>query len=98
MLGPKDLSRVRKAEEAWKKEFGNAPEQPLLFETLSSIPVQRTYTPSDLKDIDYLEDIGLPGQYPFTRGVHASGYRGKLWTMRMFAGFGTPQETNKRFK
>ena len=98
MLGPKDLSRVRKAEEAWKKEFGNAPEQPLLFETLSSIPVQRTYTPSDLKDIDYLEDIGLPGQYPFTRGVHASGYRGKLWTMRMFAGFGTPQESNKRFK
>ena len=98
MLGPEELGRIQKAEEAWRKESAEAPEEPRLYETLSSIPVERTYTPSNLKDTDYLEDIGLPGQYPFTRGVHASGYRGKLWTMRMFAGFGTPEETNQRFK
>jgi methylmalonyl-CoA mutase N-terminal domain/subunit len=62
------------------------------------VPINRLYTPLDIADLDYLADLGLPGEYPFTRGVHASGYRGKLWTMRMFAGFGTAEETNARFK
>jgi methylmalonyl-CoA mutase N-terminal domain/subunit len=56
------------------------------------------YTPLDLDGLDYLRDVGLPGEFPFTRGVHATGYRGKLWTMRIFAGFGTAEETNARFK
>ncbi len=68
------------------------------FSTISGQPVNRVYTPADLRSMDVVEDIGLPGQFPFTRGIHPTGYRGKLWTMRMFAGFGTAEETNTRFK
>ncbi len=68
------------------------------FTTISGETVKRLYTPADLPDFDYLRDLGFPGEYPYTRGVHATGYRGKLWTMRMFAGFGTAEETNQRFK
>ncbi|HRE46551.1 MAG TPA: methylmalonyl-CoA mutase family protein, partial [Aggregatilineales bacterium] len=60
--------------------------------------IKRLYTPADLGEFDYLRDLGLPGEYPYTRGVHATGHRGKLWTMRMFAGFGTAEETNARYK
>ena len=66
--------------------------------TISGEPVNRLYTPADLPGFDYVHDLGFPGQYPYTRGIHATGYRGKLWTMRMFAGFGTAEETNRRFK
>lgn len=68
------------------------------FTTMSGVPVQRLYTTLDIAGIDPIEDIGFPGQFPFTRGIHPSGYRGKLWTMRMFAGFGTAEETNARFR
>jgi methylmalonyl-CoA mutase N-terminal domain/subunit len=68
------------------------------FMTTSSMPIEPLYTPSDHEAEKYQQEIGLPGDYPFTRGVHATGYRGKLWTMRMFAGFGTAEETNARFK
>ncbi len=68
------------------------------FTTVSGMPVDRLYTPADLPDFDYERDLGLPGEYPFTRGVHANMYRAKPWTMRLFAGFGTAEETNKRFK
>ena len=68
------------------------------FMTTSGRPVRRLYDPTDLPGLDYERDLGLPGQYPYTRGVHATGYRGKLWTMRMFAGFGSAEETNQRFK
>jgi methylmalonyl-CoA mutase N-terminal domain/subunit len=68
------------------------------FSTISGVPVNRLYSPTDLTSTDPVEDIGFPGQYPFTRGIHPTGYRGKLWTMRMFAGFGTAEETNARFK
>ena len=68
------------------------------FVTTSSVPVQGVYTPLDIADMDYERDLGLPGEYPFTRSVHATGHRGKLWTMRMFAGFGTAEETNARYK
>jgi methylmalonyl-CoA mutase N-terminal domain/subunit len=68
------------------------------WSTVSGEPIQRLYTPLDLAAIDPVADIGLPGQYPFTRGIHPTGYRGKLWTMRMFAGFGTAEETNARFR
>ncbi len=81
-----------------KKTLERRPERPDKFITASSAPIERLYTPQDATPEHYLENINLPGQYPFTRGVHATGYRGKLWTMRMFAGFGTAEETNTRFK
>jgi methylmalonyl-CoA mutase N-terminal domain/subunit len=68
------------------------------FSTMSGTPVKALYTPLDVTRLDYSADIGFPGEYPFTRGVHATGQRGRLWTMRMFAGFGSAEETNQRFK
>ncbi len=68
------------------------------FETMSGLPVERVYTPADLPGWRYPERLGLPGEYPFTRGVYPTMYRGRLWTMRMFAGFGRPEDTNRRFK
>ncbi|OFW05960.1 MAG: methylmalonyl-CoA mutase [Acidobacteria bacterium RIFCSPLOWO2_02_FULL_68_18] len=66
--------------------------------TVSGRPVERLYTPADVAGLDYQRDLGDPGQFPYTRGIHATGYRGKLWTMRQFAGFGTPEETNARYR
>ncbi len=66
--------------------------------TDSGIPIEPVYTPEHLSGFDYERDLGLPGRYPFTRGIHATGYRGKLWTMRMFAGFGDAEATNARYK
>src|SRR5689334_8508186 len=74
------------------------PERDQDFMTTSSKPVERLYTPLDLPDFDYMDDLGFPGEYPFTRGVHATGHRGKLWTMRQFAGFGSAEESNARYK
>ena len=68
------------------------------FRNVSLEEVNRLYAPQDLSEIDFESDIGRPGEFPYTRGIHATGYRGKLWTMRQFAGFGTPEETNRRFK
>lgn len=68
------------------------------FTTVSNMPIKRLYTPQDIKDQDYLKDIGLPGQYPFVRGAHPAMYRERLWTMRQFAGYGTAGDTNQRFK
>jgi methylmalonyl-CoA mutase N-terminal domain/subunit len=68
------------------------------FQTVSLEEINRLYDPSDVRDIDFERDLAAPGEFPYTRGIHATGYRGKLWTMRQFAGFGTPQETNERFK
>jgi methylmalonyl-CoA mutase N-terminal domain/subunit len=76
-----------------------APERPVRFETLSGLPVQPLYTPEDLgPEWSYAAKLGYPGEYPFTRGVYPTMYRGRLWTMRMFAGFGRPEDTNRRFK
>jgi methylmalonyl-CoA mutase, N-terminal domain len=74
------------------------PERKERFLTTSSEPIRRLYTPLDVADLDYQTDLGFPGDYPYTRGVHATMYRGRPWTMRMFAGFGTAEETNARFK
>ncbi len=68
------------------------------FQTVSLEEVKRLYSSSDIADIDIENDLAFPGQFPYTRGIHATGYRGKLWTMRQFAGFGTPEETNRRFR
>ncbi|MFN2183275.1 MAG: methylmalonyl-CoA mutase, partial [Anaerolineae bacterium] len=74
------------------------PERMAKFMTTSGAPVERLYTPLDTAGLDYLRDLGFPGEYPYTRGVHATMHRGRLWTMRMFAGFGTAEETNARYK
>jgi len=68
------------------------------FTTVSGRPIKRLYTPDDLPGFDYGRDLGEPGQWPFTRGIHATMYRGKLWTMRQFSGFATPEETNRRYR
>jgi len=68
------------------------------FTTISGRPIAPLYTPADVSTLDYQRDLGDPGEFPYTRGIHATGYRGKLWTMRQFAGFGTPEETNGRYK
>jgi methylmalonyl-CoA mutase N-terminal domain/subunit len=68
------------------------------FTTISGRPIERLYTAADVADIQYARDVNDPGIFPYTRGIHATGYRGKLWTMRQFAGFGTPEDTNERYK
>ncbi len=81
-----------------KQTLDRKPERPMAFMTQSSVPIERLYTPLDIPEFDYEHDLGNPGEYPFTRGIHATGYRGKLWTMRLFAGFGTAEETNERYR
>src|SRR5918995_543204 len=75
-----------------------SPERDVPFTTVSGRPIARLYTPDDLAGLDYRRDLNDPGAFPYTRGIHPTGYRGKLWTMRQFAGFGTPEETNGRYK
>src|SRR6187402_2528193 len=76
----------------------SAPPAERVFRTISGRPIERLYTPESIADFDYARDLGDPGAFPYTRGIHPTGYRGKLWTMRQFAGFGTPEETNARYK
>ena len=85
-------------ENTLKNTLDRHPERMETFMTTSSAPVERLYTPLDTADLDYTRDLGFPGEYPFTRGVHSTMHRGRLWTMRMFAGFGTAEETNARYK
>ena len=74
------------------------PERKEKFTTSSDIEVKGLYTPLDAKDLNYVEDLGFPGEYPFTRGVQPTMYRGRLWTMRQYAGFATAEESNQRYK
>jgi methylmalonyl-CoA mutase N-terminal domain/subunit len=74
------------------------PEAKARFETVSLEEVDRLYTPADVAQVDFSRDISFPGEFPYTRGIHPTGYRGKMWTMRQFAGFSTPEETNSRFR
>src|SRR5688572_17382876 len=75
-----------------------SPERDVPFTTISGRPIERLYTAEDLEGLDYSRDLNAPGAFPYTRGIHPTGYRGKLWTMRQFAGYGTPEETNARYK
>jgi methylmalonyl-CoA mutase N-terminal domain/subunit len=75
-----------------------SPERAAAFTTISGWPIERLYTAEDIADIDYARDSGHPGEFPYTRGIHPTGYRGKAWTMRQFAGFGTPEDTNRRYQ
>ncbi|MBN9164767.1 MAG: methylmalonyl-CoA mutase, partial [Myxococcales bacterium] len=99
---PGDLAALRAATQAWregamKKSVAKMPERKARFSTWGDLDVPDVLTPVDVK-LDYMKDLGLPGEYPFTRGVQPTMYRSRLWTMRMFAGFGTPEQTNERFK
>ena len=105
MYDKKKLDELSDSFKQWEetslqKALKSLPERnaPREFITTSSEPINRLYTPLDLSDSDYESSLGLPGEYPFTRGVHPTLHRSKLWTMRMFAGFGTAEETNARFK
>ncbi len=103
MYDRKKLAQLQDSLTKWqetglKKALISLPERRNSFITSSSEPINRLYTPADIPDLDYEKELGLPGEYPYTRGVHATLHRSKLWTMRMFAGFGTAEETNKRFK
>jgi len=103
MYDPKDLEHLEEELNRWDAEtlgktLSRFPERREEFITTSSEPIKRVYTPIDVKDSNYKDDLGMPGEYPYTRGVHATMHRSRLWTMRMFAGFGTAEETNGRFK
>lgn len=98
MFSAKWLRQLVRREADWDKRNESASELDELFTTISGVPVKRVYTATGLVEPHAFEDIALPGDYPYTRGVHATGYRGKKWTMRMFAGFGSAEETNERFK
>jgi methylmalonyl-CoA mutase N-terminal domain/subunit len=102
MAGNKDLERDVKAYEGWTKRVEESlpkrPERKKDFVNTSGIPIKRLYTPLDQEQKDYLSDLGFPGEYPFTRGVQPTMYRGRYWTMRQYAGFATAEETNRRYK
>ncbi len=102
-MSEREESSLRKERERWEETtlqgaLDRHPERMEKFMTTSSAPVERIYTPLDTPDLEYIRDLGFPGEYPFTRGVHSTMHRGRLWTMRMFAGFGTAEETNARYK
>ena len=103
MFDSEKLKSIKHALKKWEKTtlhqgLSSFPERRDRFITTSSEEINRLYTPLDIAEMDYLSDLGLPGEYPYTRGVHPTLHRGRMWTMRMFSGFGTAQETNERFK
>ena len=103
MYDRETLKKLRDHKDKWEEttlhqSSARLPERKKEFLTTSSEPIDRLYTPLDVADLDYFRDLGMPGEYPYTRGVHPTLHRSKLWTMRMFAGFGSAEETNKRFK
>jgi methylmalonyl-CoA mutase N-terminal domain/subunit len=93
-----DTDKQRWERDVLQPALAKAPERAVAFTTISGRDIDRLYAPEDLPDLDYARDLNDPGSYPYTRGIHATGYRGKLWTMRQFAGFGTPEETNRRYR
>lgn len=103
MFDAEDIKKIKQEKQNWEQKIVKPiiekfPERKPEFVTGSSDPVERLYSPDDIADFDYLRDSGFPGQYPFTRGVQPTMYRGRLWTMRQYAGFGTAAESNNRYK
>ncbi len=97
------INEIVKERERWEKTtlpkwMTQRPERKSEFRNHSDTLIKQVYTPEDIKDMDYMRELGFPGEYPFTRGVHATMYRGRLWTMRQFSGYGTAEQTNQRFK
>jgi methylmalonyl-CoA mutase N-terminal domain/subunit len=87
----------KSAEDRWREAYSKTPERDAEFSTMSGVPIEPLYTPEDVEG-DHEEKLGYPGEYPYTRGIHPNMYRGRLWTVRQFAGYGTALETNKRFR
>ncbi len=87
----------KKRKNAYEEKLKSMKTTGMTFTTVSGEEVKTLYGPDDIENINYLNDIGFPGEFPYTRGIHTNGYRGKIWTMRQFAGFGSPEDTNKRF-
>jgi len=103
MFEKKELEDIRAEKEKWEqgtlqKTLGRFPERKKEFTSISGIPVERLYTPLEVEDSNYNEKLGYPGEYPFTRGVQPTTYRGRFWTMRQYAGFGNAQESNNRYR
>lgn len=103
MFDKKELEKIKQEKDKWEKEsyfktIKKQPERKEKFENLSSNEIKNLYTPSDISNLDYIKNVGFPGDYPFLRGVYPSMHRGRLWTMRQFAGFGSAEETNQRYK
>jgi methylmalonyl-CoA mutase N-terminal domain/subunit len=99
----KAIEEIERRLKHWEREtvpksLNRYKERSGVFSTLSDIEIKRLYTPADLKGYDYMDKLGFPSEYPYTRGIHATMYRGRLWTMRMFSGYGSPLDTNKRLK
>jgi len=97
------LREIKERKQVWEKDIlskslAGMPEREERFSTSSNIPINRLYTPVDTQNIDYTRDLGLPGEYPYTRGIHPTMYRARFWTMRQYAGFGSAEQTNQRFK
>ena len=101
MFDDKIFKDIEKARARWDEEvekvFKSKPERLERFSTVSDREINRIYSPADVKNLDFMAELGFPGSYPFTRGVQPSMYRGRLWTMRMFAGLGSARDTNQRF-
>ncbi|MHA2394132.1 MAG: acyl-CoA mutase large subunit family protein [Promethearchaeota archaeon] len=93
-----EFDKIEEDMEGWKNSISNTKERQKKFRNLSDIDIKRLYTPNDVKELNYELDLGFPGHYPYTRGAYPNMYRGQLWTMRQFAGFGTAEQTNERYK
>ncbi len=102
MFDEKALEQLKEAAKTWEEALAptlaKRPERKPSFVNTSGIPIERVYLPFHVADLDYERDLGFPGAYPFTRGVQATMYRGQLWTMRQYAGFGTAEESNRRYR
>jgi len=103
MLDKKELRKIEQERKRWEQTtlpnwLKLSKERKTEFHNHSGFAIKRVYTPEDISNVDYMHDMGFPGEYPFLRGVHATMHRGRLWTMRMFSGFGTAAQTNQRFK
>ncbi len=92
------MDTKKTAKDRWEEAYAKTPERDVEFSTMSGIPIKPLYTEEDLGDFDYDEKLGYPGEYPYTRGVYPNMYRGRLWTVRQFAGYGDAEDTNERFK
>jgi len=92
------LERIRELKELWEQELADLKERKEPAETVSGQPVKMLFTPLDTKNLDYERDLGFPGSYPYTRGVQPNMYRGRLWTMRQFSGFGDAYDSNRRYR
>jgi methylmalonyl-CoA mutase N-terminal domain/subunit len=99
LFDPARIDEIRQDRQRWEEEsYAAQDEKQKSFKTLSGIPVKALYTPEDIFDFDYSDALGFPGEAPFVRGVHPTMYRGRTWTLRQLAGFGPPENTNKRYK